>query len=328
MVLRNVGQARDDHTLEGHMRGTTWVVAGTAAVVALGSCGGGDSGGPNGGGSGFTAKVDGVSWEALPISIAANAIAGLPGALLVLGTDNSTGSSRSITITLQNISGPGTYALGVGSDVIGGIGLYGEAGEGWITENTGMAGTVILTTLTADRIAGTFEYDADPGNNNNVGGTRRVTQGRFDLPFTGTLVPVPANVGSEVSATFGGDPYNAWSVNGLLQDHLGGAGFQFSSSTKEHGLSVLLSGVTAPGTYTINHMSPVRSIGAGRNGGDADHCCWGGGGSALDVGTITITSLTPGRVRGTLTATLQPSPGTAATTPLVITDAEFNVGIQ
>jgi hypothetical protein len=220
----------------------------------------------------------------------------------------------------------------VSSDVFGGIGQVGEGTGGgnsssWITENTGTAGTITISKLSGGRIVGTVAYVADPGQNNNVGGTRTVTDGSFDLAFTGTLVPVPANKGSKVSAMFGGQPYNAWSVNGLLQDHLGGAGFQFSSSTKLHGLSVLLSGVTTPGSYTISHTSPVRSVGAGRNGGDADHCCWGGGGSALDVGTITITSLTATRVKGILTATLQPSPGTAATTPLVITDAAFDVGI-
>lgn len=306
-----------------------WAVAGTVAVVALGACGGSDSGGPSGGGSGLTAKVDGVSWEAEPISIVASAIAGLPGAIMILGTDNSTGESRSITITLQNISGPGTYALGVGSDVIGGSGLYGEAGEGWITENTGLAGTVTLTTLTADHIKGTFEYDADPGNNNPIGGTHHITQGKFDLPFSGTLVPVPANQGSKVTATFGDDtPYNAWSVNGLLQDHLGGAGFQFSTSTKDHGLSVLISGtITVGSVFTINHQSPgVVSVGAGRNGGDEDHCCWGGGGSALDIGSITITSISADRVTGHLTATIQPSPGKPATVPLKV-EAEFNVAI-
>ena len=47
----------------------------------------------------------------------------------------------------------------------------------------------------------------------------------------------------------------------------------------------------------------------------------------MDVGTITITSLTPSRVKGLLTATLRPTPGKPATTPLVITDGTFDVGI-
>jgi hypothetical protein len=315
------------------MRVVSFVASSAVALVFLSACGGSDSSGPSGGSSGFTAKIDGQSWEALPISIAAQAIAGVPGGVLLTGSQTTGAVSRALTISLFNITGPGTYALGVSSEVFGGIGQVGEGTGGgnsnsWITENTGTAGTITITKLSGGRIAGTFSYVADPGQQNTVGGTRTVTEGKFDLEFKGTIVPVPANVGSKVSATFGGVLYNAWSVNGLLQDHLGGPGFQFSTSTKEHGLSVLLSGVTAPGTYTISHTSPVRSIGAGRNGGDANHCCWGGGGSAADMGTITITSISSTRVKGTFTATLQPSPGQPATTPLVITNGAFDVGIQ
>jgi hypothetical protein len=309
------------------MRNLGYLLTGAVVLVGLGGCGGGDSSGP-GGSSGFTARIDGQAWEAEPISIASQAIGAIPGGLLLLGSQTTGGVSRTLTVSLYNISGPGTYPLGVSSNVFGGIGQVGEAGESWITENTGNEGSITITTLSASRIAGTFHYTADPGQNNNVGGVRTVTDGRFDLPFKGPLAPVPDNVGSSVTATLGSEVYTAWSVDGLLQDHLGGPGFQFSSTTKFHGLRVLLSGVTGPGTYSISHTSPVRSVGAGRNGGDADHCCWGGGGSPLDAGTITITSLTASRVKGTLTATLQPSPGTAATAPLVITDAAFDVGIE
>lgn len=314
------------------MRVVSTLCLGTMALTLLGACGGGgDSSGPSGSG-GFTAKIDGQVWDAIPISIVAQAV-GVPGGVVILGSQTSGGLTRSLTISLYNITGPGSYALGVSSDVFGGIGQVGEGTGGgnsnsWITENTGTAGTITITRLSGGRIAGTFSYVADPGQNNTVGGSRTVTDGEFDLEFRGTLVPVPPNKGSTVSAMFGGQRYNAWSVHGLLQDHLGGAGFQFSTSTKEHGLSILLSGVTAPGSYTLSNTSPARIIGAGRNGGDANHCCWGGGATGADVGTITITSLTPTRVKGTLTATLQPTPGRPATTPLVITDGTFDVGID
>jgi hypothetical protein len=45
-----------------------------------------------------------------------------------------------------------------------------------------------------------------------------------------------------------------------------------------------------------------------------------------DTVTVTITSLTPARVKGTFTGTLQPQPGKPATTPLVITDGVFDIG--
>lgn len=304
-----------------------WTTVGLLALAGTAACGGGgDSNGP-GGGSGFTARVDGQSWEATPISIAANPIHGLPGALLITGTESNGGVSRSITVTLQNISGPGTYPLGVGSSVIGGTGLYGEAGDGWVTDSKGTAGTAHITTLTASHIAGTFEFVAQPGQNNSVTEDRVITNGRFDLPFGGAIDAVPANQGSAVTATLGSELYIAWSVNGLLRDHLGGAGFQFSSSTSDHGLSVLLSGTITPGTYTLSNTGSVRIVSAGHNGGDASHCCWGGGNTGNDAGTVTITSITGTRVKGTITATLQPQPGKPAQTPLVVTDAAFDVGI-
>jgi hypothetical protein len=301
--------------------------------VAAVNCGGGTSENGGGGGTGFTAEVDGQPWEAEPISIAAQAVGGIPGALLVLGSQTSGGTTTSLTITLYNVTGPGTYALGVSSTVYGGIGQVGEGtgagnGQSWITDNIGTAGTVVITTLSGGRIAGTFQYTTVAGHSNTVGGTRTVTNGQFDLAFTGTLTPVPDNVGSKVTALFNGDEYNAWSVSGLLQDHLGGPGFQFSTSTKEHAVSILLSGVTAPGTFTLSNTGDARIISAGHNGGDADHCCWGGGATGDDVGTVTITSITAARVKGTFSATLQPTPGKPATTPLVITDGTFDVGIN
>jgi hypothetical protein len=303
-------------------------VAGVAGLVLLGACGGGgsDSSGPNGG-SGFTATIDGQAWEATPISIAANPVLAVPGALLITGVQTVGNTTTGVTLTLYNITGPGTYPLGVSSNVYGGTGQVGESNDAWITDNTGTAGTVTITTLSASHIVGSFAFDAVPGHHNVQTNTRVVTNGHFDLPFGGALTPVPENVGSKVTATMGGTTYIAWSVDGLLQDHLGGAGFQFSSSTRDHGLSILISGAIQPGTYTLSNTGAVRIVSAGRNGGDAAHCCWGGGNTGNDVGTITITSITSERVKGTLTATLQPVPNRPATTPLVITAATFDVGI-
>ncbi|HSB53096.1 MAG TPA: DUF6252 family protein, partial [Gemmatimonadales bacterium] len=232
-----------------------WIggVVGTAGLVLAGACGGGgDSNGP-GGGSGFSAIIDGQAWEATPISIGANPVNALPGTLIITGVQTIGNVSTGVTITLYNISGPGTYPLGVSSNVFGGIGTVGEAGDAWITDNIGTAGSLTITTLTASHITGSFAFVAAPGHQNTQTNSRVVTNGRFDLPFGGALMPVPPNVGSKVTATLGGTNYIAWAVDGLLQDHLGGAGFQFSSSTKDHGLDILLSGVTQPGTYTLSN---------------------------------------------------------------------------
>lgn len=315
------------------MRCTRQIGFAVAASLAL-ACGGGDDddGGDGGGGSGFTAVVGGDAWEAEPISISAAINSGVLGALNIVGTDNSSGASRSITITIYNVRGTGTYALGVGSQVYGGRASTGESTGGgdadlWSTPNTGIAGTVVLTQLGGGRVKGTFEFTGEAGDDNVVMGDREVTDGEFDLELTGTPTALPANQGSKVTATINGRPYNAWSVNGLLSDHTGGAGFRFSSTTQDDALSIELEGITAPGTFAISDVVPLRVVIAGRNGGDADHCCWGlnGGG---DVGTITVTSYTADRVQGTFSGTLQPQPGKPATAPLVVTNGTFDVGIE
>jgi hypothetical protein len=300
------------------------------ALVVVG-CGGG-GGGATGGGSGFRAKVDGTQWVAESISIAAGPIKALPGALLVVGTQNAGGKNTGLTLTLGNVTGPGTYALGVGSEVIGGIASVGETPTGthdsnvWETPLDGISGEFVITTLTSDHLVATFSFVAAPGKNNALGGMRTITEGQIDLPFSGALTPVPDNVGSKVSATLNDVRYNAWLISGMLDDFTGTAGVTISTTSSVNALSLVLQGVTAAGTYAISDAQPLRTITAGKNGGDATHCCWGlnAGG---DVGTITITSLTAARVKGTFSGTLQPQPGKPATAPLVVTDGAFDVGI-
>jgi hypothetical protein len=299
-----------------------------AVALAAGGCGG-DADAP--GGAGFTATIDGKAWAAAPISIGSLA-SPVPGGIILLGSQNANGVSTSITITLNDITGPGTYALGVGPGVYGGTASVGEGTGGananvWETPLDGVSGTITLTSLGAGRIAGTFAFKAEAGRKNTAGGTRTVTDGRFDLAFMGNLQPVPDNMGAKVSATLNGLPYNAWYIDGRLKDYTGGAGINISTTTSDNALSLQLVGVTAPGTYPVSDAAPLRTIIVGHNGGTAATCCWGlnAGG---DTGTITVTSLTATRVKGTFSATLQPQPGRPATSALIVTDGTFDVGVQ
>jgi hypothetical protein len=310
------------------------LLAGLAAVCP--GCGSGsDSGsGPAGGsGSGFTAVVDGKAWEATPISISAQANAGTPGTVILVGTQTDGTKSLGLTLTFYNVRGPGKYALGVDSSIVGGIGQVGEgtgmAGQAvsWITAGTGVDGMAEITSLGAGRIVGTFNYTAAPGKNNALGTNRVVTDGKFDLALKGTLTTLPENAGSKVTAEFGGVLYNAATVDSSLMDFTGGAGFRLSSLSSVHGLSLMLEGVTAAGTFTYSNTSPVRTITAGRNGGTADNCCWGGNAPG-DVVEIIVTSLMGSRVKGTFSGTLKPQPGKPATQDLVVTNGTFDVGIR
>ena len=76
----------------------------------------------------------------------------------------------------------------------------------WETPLDGVSGQMVISTLTADRLVATFEFIAAPGKKNLLGGTRTITDGQIDLPFSGALTPVPENIGSKVSATLNGSP--------------------------------------------------------------------------------------------------------------------------
>jgi hypothetical protein len=302
-----------------------------ALALAAAGCGGG-SGPGGGGGAGFTANVNGKAWAAEPIGVTASG-GGVPGGLVIVGSQSAGNLVTGLTLNLSSLTGPGTYALGVGPGVYGGSASVGESPPGtgasnlWATALNGLAGQIVITTLSAGRIVASFQFTADAARGNAAGGTRTVTDGKIDLPITGTIPPVPDKVGSKVSAVLGGKPYNAWGVNGRLQDFMGGAGVAVDSHSSENALSLMLVGVTTPASYALSNATPLRVILAGKTGGDASRCCWGQNAGG-DVGTINITSLTPTRVKGTFSGTLQPQPGKPATAPLIVTDGVFDVGID
>jgi hypothetical protein len=315
------------------MRRVGYLLSAVAVLVGSGGCGGGsDSNGPNGS-SGFSARVDGQLWQAEPIGAAAQAVTGVPGAFVIVGSETQGSTVRGLTISVYNYIGPGTYALGVGPSVYGGIASVGEGTVGsgnsnvWLTPLNGVAGTITISQLDNGRIKGTFEYTTEADNNNSVGGTRTVTAGSIDLPFNGTLAPVADNQGSRISATLNGKRYNAWMVSSQLTVFTGGAGVQISSTSSENALSLTLVGVVAPGTYPISITSPERFILVGLNGGTAENCCWGLNAPG-DVGTITITSLTPTRVKGSFSGVLVPQPGKPAVSSLTVAEGSFDVGVD
>lgn len=282
-----------------------------------------------GGGSGpMTARIDGKAWVSGGMYALCTAMPS-PGGLLIQGGQTEGDANTSIVITLYNVSAPGTYPLGVGPSIYGGIASIGASyGAGktdtWVSPMTGLDGTITFTKVGADGVAGTFAFTANPAGG-TTGAARLVTDGKFDLPLKGILAPVPDNAGSRVSARLNGKPFNASGVTTMTAAQLGGAGLQFAGLTASHSVSVMIMGITGPGTYRLKDFDPVRVMGAGM-AGSAD-CCWGPTGTKQDSGTVVVTSLTASRAKGTFTATLSPQSG-AATAPLVITEGEFDVGIK
>jgi hypothetical protein len=296
------------------------------AALVLAACGGDsndDDGGGGGGGGGngsgpFTAVVDGETWAADDITIAAQTVPSVPGGFVITGSRTRSATDvASIGLSLYNVTGPGTYPLGVLPSVFGGIGTYGEATGAWVTPYTGASGTVTLSTLTATRIAGTFAFTAS----NNAGGSRAITEGRFDLPLAsgGALPVVPPNAGSRLTGTIAGQAYAAHTV-AVTQS--GAAGVSFTSLNDRYSVTLVLDGVTAAGTYPIALAPPVRLVAVNAVTGPAPRGSWGTANGT--TGSVAITSLTATRVRGTFTGTLAPQGGTGGS--LAVT-GEFDVGL-
>jgi Family of unknown function (DUF6252) len=258
--------------------------------------------------------VDGTEWVSTVTS--EDAGVGPLGSITIQGTY---ANSRSITIILSNIDAPGTYPLGVSAANVGGLAIYSTtSGESWSTPPSGDAGTITLTTLTTGRIAGTFSFTATPLGGGATG-NKVVTDGVFDLLLAGTLATLPDNQGSSTSGTVNGSPWTA--ATSLVT--LTGGSLVVNVSNSSYIIGVVMTGFPGPGTYDVGLLAGKAATSAvvPANGPSPS---WVAGQSGS--GTFTVSSLTATRIRGTLTATLQPSPGSGATGALTITDLAFDIG--
>jgi hypothetical protein len=286
----------------------------------------------NNGGAGstrMTATVDGKAWSAGATPGGVVALQPLPksGGYLIMGVELS-GSGvigATMTININNVSGPGTYTLGVDAvSTYGGFaGITSSTGGTWLTPLSGSAGTITITTLTTTRIAGSFSYTASAVSGGATG-TRIVTNGIFDAPISGNAVlPVLTDsMGGKLSGTLSGQPWNAAIISaGTTATHL-----SLSGINDRQTLVFTIPKPAGAGTYQLSNAagsillawdpSAVAPAGA--------RCCYG---IAGDVGSITFTSLTTTRAKGVLSATLRAQPGTTATGQLVITGGTFDVGL-
>lgn len=132
------------------------------------------SAGPSGGTTNapMSATVDGVAWSSPAASaLYRNQIVSIAGI----------GGTRSISVTVGLVTGAGTFSLGYPNQRAASGGTA-TAGFGWSSNLAGGTGTTTITTLTANRVVGTFSFDAVPATQGATG-TVRVTNGRFDITF-------------------------------------------------------------------------------------------------------------------------------------------------
>lgn len=291
-------------------------------VAVAVACGGDSPAGPGGGlggGTGLTARVDGGTFTADAGALANHSFTGG----YVISSASSASGGRGITILLSNIPGPGTYPLGTGAGVAGGTAIYVAAGAGWSTPLSGEAGTIVLTTVSDTRIAGTFSFTAD-GSTGGATGTRSITNGSFDLPVTTTGSPgtVLARNMNVVKGTFGGQSYNA----STIATGFSSGSIIVSAINTKYAFSFSLSNATGPGTFSVGgSVLSVAQVGAPVGASSTGPlCCWSSL-SAGSTGSVTLTALTPTSATGTFSFTLQPSAPGGATAPMTIANGTFSI---
>jgi len=268
----------------------------------------------------MTASIDGQAFSADQFS-QANVTTSQPGIYTITGSRLLSGSTaQTLLLTLYNIGATGTYPLGVTGTNFGGTGAIAEGSTTWITPLTGAAGTVTVSKLSATSIGGTFSFVA--ADLLNSASTRTVTNGSFDLAITGTPGTVQPNQGSSMSATIAGA---SWSSAVVIAPSGTGGVYSFSGSNVTsaggYNLFFALSSVTGPGTYALSNTGSPQIMSA-QLGGSAQG--WSSQLASPPVGSVVITSLTGGRMKGTFSATL-PSGGSAAA--LTITNGTFDIGL-
>lgn len=296
-----------------------------AAALGWAACGGGDDKDPTDPGDPgdptiyMRAKVDGVAWESERSVLPTAASHVSPGLYVLIA---STTNSYRFSFTLSNIPGPGTYPLGVSALVRGGTVTLSLPPSTWLTPLSGAAGTITLTEVTNTRIKGTFAFSARAvgGGPNDL---KSVTDGEFDLPLTtvGVIGPIPDNAWSEVKAQVNGTPFLAANIATLFNS----GSFAITAFNENRTLTMTLTQVNGPGTYALAPLPPARLMTVVGDGVNANICCWGVYGAAS--GSVTITSITSTRVRGTFSATLEPAPSSQATGTVEILSGTFDNGL-
>jgi hypothetical protein len=157
-------------------RKLVWLVA--VAVVAS-ACGGGDGGpaSPNPNPNNNTtrtmsARIDGVQWTAIGVGVSANS-----GLIVVSGSNTTT---TAIGVAFSRLQGTGTQVFGSNAAALG---TMTQGSMAWSTATPQATGSVTLTTLTANRAAGTFQFTAPALTQGSTPSPRVITSGQFDVVF-------------------------------------------------------------------------------------------------------------------------------------------------
>lgn len=284
---------------------------GIAALTLAAACGGGGDDDPQGpgGATNWSALIDGEEWTGL-----GNAARSAGGIYTITGADASGGA---ISISLYNIPGPGTYALGMNATGFGGTAIVSEASpiSGWATVLNGRAGSVTITTLTDTRIAGTFQYTA-AAQNGAATGTRVVTEGEFDMLMltAGAWSPPDAWDGSRLNGRVGSDTV----IGATMAVIYNGDDLVFNAGDLSYLVSFTIQDLTATGALSFHDTAPIRRISLTNPAGSIAYFT-----DSTSAGNVTVTTFNANRIAGSYTATLKQL-GAAGT---INVSGTFDVGI-
>jgi hypothetical protein len=131
---------------------------------------------PANAGSKVTATIAGTAWNAATISGNLTSTFGI----FALAASTNT---RGLSISLGEVTAPGTYALAGGSPTrqIGVTNVNNPLGNSWSSLGPGSSGSVTITSITTARITGTFSATLGPAPGTSTTGTLSVTSGTFDI---------------------------------------------------------------------------------------------------------------------------------------------------
>jgi len=314
------------------MRATGGAAVLAPIAVAVFACGGSTTTGPNSGGKPkyyLTANIDGTAWaeDDFGASTVGARWVG-PGLYTISGY--SSPAATTVLLTLNTIRGPAVYPLGVNFGVPGGTAQVSNTSSGWATRLSGAAGSITITLVTNTEIAGTFSFVANGILNAPATSTKNVTTGAFDLPVIAAqaIGPIPDNAGRSISGALAGQPFNMATVavtTGPTFNAMGqviGTTLVFGGGNDTQGMGAAISGVNGIGTYVLTNKSPASTMNASLTNGSVVQA-WNSG-SVEGAGSVTITSWSVTRAKGTFTATLPGAVGGAA--PISISGS-FDLGL-
>lgn len=155
-----------------------------ALALALATACGGDKAStttePTGGTTGtvtngtFRATINGTSWSANgAVGVSRTTTNNIVAVAAVSPT-------YTIAFGISQLTAPGTFSLNAGQLNLANVSA--AAGQSWSTVAAGGTGSIVITTFTANRIAGTFSFTA-AALSGGATGTISITNGSFDVTY-------------------------------------------------------------------------------------------------------------------------------------------------